>query len=189
MEKQMPYVPGAQEKELVAGCLKGDQRSQKLLFERSYGKLLGVCMRYATDRDDAKDILQDAFIKIFQKMNQYNHTSPLDAWMRRIVVNTAIDRYRSQASEPVLEDIDTAYGYHDNQDVVSDMNHAEMMNCLNDLPAGYRMVFNMHVIEGFSHKEISELLNISEGTSKSQLAKARTYLQKLLSRKYASGNE
>jgi RNA polymerase sigma-70 factor (ECF subfamily) len=185
MKKQMSYVPGAEEKELVAGCLKGDRRCQQKLFESYYGRMLGVCMRYATDRDDARDIVQDAFIKIFQKLSQYNFSSPLGAWMRRIAVNTAIDRYRSKATEPVIEDIDTAYTCHDAHDVVSDISHEEMLSCLNDLPDGYRLIFNMHVIEGFSHKEISELLNISEGTSKSQLSKAKGFLQKLLGRKMA----
>jgi RNA polymerase sigma-70 factor (ECF subfamily) len=190
MKKQMPYVSSAEEKELVAGCLRGDQKAQKFLFERSYGKLLGICMRYAASRDDAKDILQDAFIKIFQKMHQYSTNNPLDAWMRRIVVNTAIDRFRSQSAVPVVEDIDTAYGYHDDShDVVSEMSHVELLQCLNDLPPGYKLVFNMYAIEGFSHKEIADLLGITEGTSKSQLAKARAYLQKMLTRKYAGGNE
>jgi RNA polymerase sigma-70 factor (ECF subfamily) len=186
---EMAYAPRQEEAQLVNGCLRGDQQAQKMLFEKYYGKMLGVCQRYCDDREEAKDILQEGFIKIFQKIGQFNFNSPLEAWLRRIIVNTAIDYYRKSMTEPIMQDIEKAYGVSsEHHDVVSDMSHAEMLNCLQQLPTGYRMVFNMYVIEGYSHKEIAESLNITEGTSKSQLAKARVYIQKLLAKNFSSHN-
>jgi RNA polymerase sigma-70 factor (ECF subfamily) len=184
----MPYAPRQEETQLVEGCLRGDPQAQKKLFETYYGKMLGVCMRYTSDRDGAKDILQEGFVKIFQKLNQFNFNSPLEGWMRRVMVNTAIDSFRRSKAEPDTFDIEKAYDLADDQTVISDMSHEELLHCLTQLPAGYKMVFNMYVIEGFSHKEIAAALHISEGTSKSQLAKARIYLQKIVARKFTSEN-
>lgn len=181
----MSYAPRPEETQLVEACLRGDSRAQRKLYEKYYGKMLGVCLRYTKDREEARDILQDGFVKIFQKLSQFSFSSPLEGWVRRIVVNTAIDRYRKNLAEPGAYDIETAYEVaSDEQDALSDMSHDELMACLHNLPAGYRMVFNMYVIEGFSHKEIAEALNITEGTSKSQLSKARGYLQRLIGNKY-----
>lgn len=190
-KNEMLYEPSQEEKELVDGCLKGDSRQQRLLFEKYYGRMLGVCQRYTVDRDQAKDILQEAFIKIFQKMQQFKFNSPLEAWMRRITVNTAIDRFRKNSMEPTIKELETST-YHisaEGQDVVSDIAHTELLAFINELPAGYKMVFNLYIIEGFSHKEIAEQLGITEGTSKSQLAKARNYMQKLLAAKFATGHD
>ena len=186
----MPYVPKPEEKNLIDRCINGDSRAQKILFERHYGKMLGVCIRYATDRDEAKDIMQEAFIKVFQKLSQFNYNSPLEAWIRRIMVNTAIDSVRKRNSEPVAYDnMESDYELAVEEDVLSDMTYEELLSCLQELPAGYRTVFNMYVIEGFSHKDIAEALEITEGTSKSQLSKARLYLQKVVSNKFSTENE
>ncbi len=171
---------------MVQRCLRGDAKAQQKLFELFYGKMLAVCLRYTKDREEAKDMMQDGFMKVFQKLEQYTFTAPLDAWVRRIMVNTAIDHYRKNAAEPIAKDIEDAYEVHEETDVISDMNHAELLQCLQHLPAGYRMVFNMYVIEGFSHKEIAEAMNVSEGTSKSQLSKARLYLQKIIANRFSS---
>jgi RNA polymerase sigma factor (sigma-70 family) len=188
LDNKMPYGHPEMEKEIVEGCLRGDAKSQKLLFEKYYGKMLAVCQRYSKNRDEAKDVLQEGFVKVFQKLEQYSFNSPFEAWVRRIMVNTAIDFYRKAASEPIINDIEFAGDVLEHQDVISDMTHAELMLVLQQLPAGYKIVFNMYAIEGFSHKEIAETLKISEGTSKSQLAKARVYLQKLIGKKLTSYN-
>jgi len=184
----MPYGHPGDEKQIVEGCLRGEPKWQKILFEKYYGKMLAVCQRYSKDRDEARDILQEGFVKVFQKLGQFSFNSPFEAWVRRIMVNTAIDFYRKAATEPAMSDIDIAGDVLEQQDVISDMSHTELMGLLQELPAGYKIVFNMYVIEGFSHKEIAETLNVTEGTSKSQLAKARIYMQKLISKKLTSHN-
>jgi RNA polymerase sigma factor (sigma-70 family) len=188
LDNKMPYGHPPKEQEIVEGCLRGEQKWQKILFETYYGKMLAVCQRYSKSRDEARDILQEGFIKVFQKMNQFSFSSPFEAWVRRIMVNTAIDFYRKAATEPYLNDIEVAGDVLEQQDVISDMSHAELLEILTMLPPGYKIVFNMYVIEGFSHKEIAETLGVSEGTSKSQLAKARIYMQKLISKKLTSYN-
>jgi len=182
----MSYAPRPEEIQLVQRCLQGDAKAQQKLFELFYGKMLAVCLRYTRNREEAKDILQDGFMKVFQKLEQFTFTAPFDAWVRRIMVNTAIDHYRKNASDPVTKDIEDAYDLHEENDVISDMGHTDLLNCLQDLPAGYRVVFNMYVIEGYSHKEISEAMNITEGTSKSQLSKAKVYLQKIIANRFSS---
>jgi RNA polymerase sigma factor (sigma-70 family) len=185
----MSYEPRPEEAQLVKACLHGDSRAQRKLYEKYYGKMLGVCLRYTKDREEARDILQDGFVKIFQKLGQFSFSSPLEGWVRRIIVNTAIDRYRKNLAEPGSIDIETVYEVaSEEHDALSDMSHEELLSCLQNLPAGYRMVFNMYVIEGFSHKEIAEALTITEGTSKSQLSKARAYLQRLIGNKYTPEN-
>jgi len=184
----MPYAQKGEDKKVIEGCLRGERKAQEFLFETYYGKMLAVCQRYTKNRDEAKDILQEGFVKVFQKLDQFSFTSPLEAWVRRVMVNTAIDFYRKNATEPIMGDIEVAGDVLEQQDVLSDMNHAELMQCLQLLPAGYKMVFNMYVIEGYSHKEIAEALKVSVGTSKSQLAKARVYLQKLITKKFAIQN-
>jgi RNA polymerase sigma factor (sigma-70 family) len=169
----MSYAPSQEEIQLVQRCLQGDTKAQQKLFEGFYGKMLGVCLRYTQNREEAKDILQDGFIKVFQKLEQYTFTAPLDAWVKRIMVNTAIDHCRKNSSEPVVKDIDDAYDLYEEGDVISEMTHNDLLNCLQDLPSGYRMVFNMNVIEGYSHKEIAESMKVTEGTSRSQLCKAK----------------
>ena len=181
----MAYLPSAEEKSLVEGCLQNRQADQKRLYEKYYGKMLGVCMRYAVDREEAKDILQDGFIKVFQNMASFAFNCPLEAWVRRIMVNTSIDKYRRNIHTQDTRDIETAGEVAVQADVFSNMAETELLSYIHAMPAGYRIVFNMYVLEGYSHKEISETLNISEGTSKSQLSKAKNYLQKIISKQYS----
>ncbi len=185
----MPYGFRGDDSEIVDGCLRGEAKWQKILFEKYYGKMLAVCQRYSKNRDEAKDILQDGYIKVFQKLDQFNRNSTLDAWIRRVMVNTAIDYYRKTSSTPVMQEMDEAGAISGQHDVISDLNHAALLDVLQQLPPGYKMVFNMYVIEGYSHKEIAEMLHISEGTSKSQLGKAKIYLQKLLGKKASAYND
>ncbi len=178
----MSYEASDEERILVEESLKGNREFQKRLFERYYGKMLGVSYRYTESEQDARDILQDAYIKVFQSLSAFSFTAPLEAWIRRIVINTAIDRFRKNASLPDMMDVEEASGVTSNDNIISHLSHQELLGIINTLPAGYKIVFNMFAIEGYSHKEIAETLGITEGTSKSQFSKARMYLQKIISK-------
>ena len=141
---------------------------------------MGLCLRYAKDSAEAEDILQDGFVKVFLNIHKYQPYGPFEGWMRRIFVNTAIEYYR-QRRKYLFSDIDIENeDFEYREDVVDRMAAEELMELMKELPDGYRMVFNMYAIEGYSHKEIADELNISIGTSKSQYSRARTYFQKLI---------
>lgn len=168
------------EEELVEGCLNGGRKYQKLLYERFYGSMMAVCLRYTSDREEARDVLHEGFMKVFNNLHRYTRGTNLGAWIRRIMINTAIDHYRKSAKRPNLVEINHAVHETDVQDIVADMGANEILQLVQRLSPAYRMVFNLYVIEGYSHKEVGKKLNISEGTSKSNLAKARAKLQKMI---------
>ena len=170
----------AKEDELIKGCLRRDPSAQKLLYESFSSKMYALCYRYVKNPMEAKDILVTAFVKIFDKIQQFKSEGSFEGWIRRIVVNEALTflrRNRSMYLETELEQADREPNYN----ALSDHLEAEdLLKMIQELPTGYRIVFNLYAIDGYSHKEISEQLGISENTSKSQLSRARTYLQKLL---------
>lgn len=170
----------AKEEELLKGCLKRERSAQKRLYETYSSKMYGLCYRYVKDSMEAEDILVTAFMKVFDKIEQFKNEGSFEGWIRRIVVNEALThlrRNRSMYLETELEQADREPDY----DRLSDHLEAEdLMNMIQELPTGYRIVFNLYAIDGYSHKEIAEQLGISENTSKSQLSRARTYLQKML---------
>lgn len=155
---------------------------QRILYERYYGAMMVVCMRYTNDREEARDVLHVGFIKVYRNLKKFTRGTNLGAWIRRIMVNTAIDHYRKTAKHPSLVEINHAVHEVDVQDVVSDLSAEEILAMIQRLSPAYRMVFNLYAIEGYSHKEIGEMLHISEGTSKSNLAKARAKLQQMVTR-------
>lgn len=165
------------EHELIKGCIEQNPSCQRMLFEKYAGKMMGVCLRYAQDNMEAEDMLQDAFVKVFQYIGQFKFEGSFEGWIRRIVVNTAIrhlERKKMSFKEiddhqPDLPSIDPS-AYHF-------LGEEDLMKLIGALPEGYRMVFNLSVIEGYSHDEIAEMLNIQAGTSRSQLVKARKMLQ------------
>lgn len=171
--------------DLIANCIKGDRKSQQLFFQSFYGKMLSVSFRYANDMDEAKDILQDAFIKVFAKLENFGNQGSLEGWIRRIVVNTAIDYIRRKKdfmvdidSNPNMVELSTT----DENSGLSDyakMKAEILMKLIQKLSPAYRTVFNLFVIEEYTHKAIAEELGISEGTSKSNLAKAKCNLKQL----------
>lgn len=166
--------------ELIEGCQRNERVAQKHLYERFFSKLMGVSLRYASCSDEATDILNQAFLKIFTSINQFNKNGGnFEGWMYRIVVNTALDHLRKEIKHRHSEE-ETAILKEASGDVLSQLHAEEIIGLINQLTPAYRAVFNLYVIEGYSHSEIAELLNISEGTSKSNLAKARINLQKLL---------
>ena len=176
---------------IVAGCVKGKAKYQKKLFEMFYGKMMGVCMRYARDQDQAQDIVQTGFIKIFKKIEVYNFEGSLEGWIRRIMVNTAIDHIRKNKRDPFaiedearIEDVEGDDFFAHEREEETKLKAEVAMKAISKLSPAYRTVFNMYVIEGFTHKEIAEYLGISEGTSKSNLAKAKQKLKEELSLKF-----
>lgn len=171
--------------QLIANCIQGDRKSQQIFFQSFYGKMLSVSFRYANDMDEAKDILQDAFIKVFAKLENYGNQGSLEGWIRRIVVNTAIDYIRRK--KDFMLDIDThpnlvELSHVDDENDLSDyakMKADILLKLIQKLSPAYRTVFNLFVIEDYSHKDIAKELGISEGTSKSNLAKAKCNLRQL----------
>ena len=168
------------EEELIKGCIKNDRLAQKRLYERFYGKMFGVCMRYSSHREQATEIMNLAFFKVFKTLESFAEKGGnLEAWIYRIMVNTAIDYLRAELRHQ-HSDIEKTVYVEDTSDVISDMTAEDIMRMVNKLTPAYRTVFNLYVIEGYNHKEIGDMLNISEGTSKSNLAKARAKLQDMI---------
>lgn len=170
----------AKEDELIKGCLKRERSAQKLLYDTYSSKMYGLCYRYMKDAMEAEDVLVTAFMKVFDKIEQFKQEGSFEGWIRRIVVNealTALRKNRSMHLETELDEVD----YDPNYKNLSDhLEEEDLLLLVKELPPGYGIVFNMYAIDGYSHKEIAVALGISENTSKSQLSRARTYLQKML---------
>lgn len=167
----------SEEYELIKGCIRQDAKCQRMLFDRYAGKMMGVCMRYANDSMEAEDMIQDAFIKVFQYIGQFKFEGAFEGWIRRIVVNTAIRHLEKKKLH--FKDIDD--NSHNTPQIdahaYTHLGQADLMRLISQLPEGYRLVFNLNAIEGYSHEEIAVMLNIQPGTSRSQLVKARKMLQ------------
>jgi RNA polymerase sigma-70 factor (ECF subfamily) len=172
------------EKGFIQACVRRERWAQKVLYEEYYSRMLGVCLRYATDEEEALDILHEGFIKVFRHIGKYQPGTSLPAWIRRIMVNTSIDYFRKN-SRRRTEDIDEAYGISTNDpDAISQCTEQEILEAIQGLTPSYRAVFNLYVIEGYPHKEIAELLDITESTSRSNLVKARLKLKAILSERF-----
>ncbi len=176
-----------EEMQLVEGCKRESRIAQKELFSKLYGRLLSICMRYSDDRDEAEDILQNGFIKVFKSIDNYKGDGSFEGWVKRIVVNTAIDNYRRKKVRPVVTDSELTDRMSDQlEDELEDESVYEkipisvVMEAVQKLSPAYKTVFNLYVLEGYNHNEISETLGISVGTSKSNLSKARFNLKKIL---------
>ena len=170
------------EEQLVSKCLEKDTLAQKQLFEYYSRRMMGVCLRYSKDADEAQDVLQMGFIKVFEKLDMYNRKGSLEGWIRKIIVNTALDNIRKNKklmNNVEMEKVD--YQLHNyNENAIDVLSAQDLLKVIQNMPTGFKTVFNMYVIEGYSHKEIAEELNISVNTSKSQFSRARAYLQKIL---------
>ena len=179
-----------EEQDLIQACIRKERWAQKLLYEEFYGRMMGVCLRYASSEDEALDILHEGFIKVFKHISKYQAGTSLGAWIRRIMVNTAIDYYRKTIRRRT-EDIEQAFQISSGEaDAVSQCTEKEIMAAIQELSPAYRAVFNLYVIEGYSHREIAEMLDITESTSRSNLVKARLKLKEILtSRNYGYEGE
>ncbi|WP_395809681.1 RNA polymerase sigma factor [Daejeonella sp.] len=162
---------------LFEGCRRGDRKAQENLYKTLASRMMGVCMRYAKDTFEAEDVLQMGFVKVFQKISDFRGEGSFEGWIRRIMVNTAIESYRKNLRNLNLVDIDEVYDQPQNTFDMSGLELKDLLKLVQQLSNGYRLVFNMYVIEGYSHKEIAKLLGITEGASKSQLSRARAILK------------
>ncbi len=162
----------------LKACINGDRKAQKQLYEKFAPRLFGTCLRYAKNSTDAEDILQEGFIKIFKYLNDFRNEGHLEGWMRKIMVTTALNFYKRKSLLNKNIDLDNINPVSVTEpDAVSMLSKEELLSLVQQLPDGYRIVFNLYSIEGYSHKKIGEMLNISINTSKSQLARARISLQ------------
>jgi RNA polymerase sigma-70 factor (ECF subfamily) len=180
-----------QVKKLIKGCKRGDRKSQRVLYEALYPKMLGVCMRYSSDPSEAKDLVQDGFIKVFQKIKSFNYKGSLEGWVRRLIVNNSIDhirksrqmRYNYEEESNLLNMKDETPEIQEDKKLIR-LKAEAIVKLIQELSPAYRTVLNLYVVEDMSHKEISEQLGISEGTSKSNLSKAKVKLRELYNEQF-----
>ena len=164
--------------DIIKGCLKEDIRSQEELYNMVAPLMYGLCLQYSGNEDDAKDIMQEGFIKVFKKIGQYRGKGSIVGWIRRIMINTALEKFRKQVNTYSLEEEISPDEEITDDGIVGNLTAQEILEIIQNLTPKYRLVFNLYAIEGYNHKEISELTGISEGTSKSNLSRARGILQK-----------
>jgi RNA polymerase sigma-70 factor (ECF subfamily) len=170
------------EEQLVFRCLEKDPLAQKYLFEYYSKRMMGVCLRYSTDREEAQEVLQIGLIKVFEKLEMFDQKGSLEGWIRKIIVNTALDNIRKHKKLQLNVDIDKIDYQLDNhhETAIEALSAKDLLKVIQQMPLGFKTVFNMYVIEGYSHKEIAEELEITVGTSKSQFSRAKAYLRKIL---------
>jgi len=177
------------DQKIIEGCIKGKRKAYNMLYRKFAPLMLGICMRYAKDKSEAEDILQDGFIKVFSNISKFRMEGSFEGWIKRIMVNTSIDHFHKHRSMINPSDFDTigdlgepGYDMFENTKYDElDISHDMLLSIIRNLPAGYRLVFNLYGIENFSHREIAEALGISISTSKTQLSKARKAIQKKIS--------
>ena len=169
------------DEQLIKGCKEKNATAQRQLYERFAKKMMGLCLRYSDCEEEAQDLLQDGFIKVFERINSYSGSGSLEGWIKKVMVNTALDNFRKKKHERFqieLENEKNQLAVH--EEAHDNLSAKELLKIIQRLPAGYRTVFNLYVIDGYSHKEIGEMLGITESTSKSQFSRARLQLQKTI---------
>lgn len=169
---------------LIQACVSGNEKAQFQLFGQFAPKMMAVCMRYSENREMAEDVLQDSFVKVFKNLKKFTNEGSLEGWIRRIVVNTALDTIRKNKKRKYDSQIESVSYLAPQDDFIEESLMAkDLMKIINQLPSGYKVVFNLYAIDGYSHKEIAETLKISENTSKSQYSRARAQLREILEKK------
>lgn len=177
------------EQQLLKDCLNGNAQAQNRLYEMYARKMFGVCLRYASDRSMAEDFMQEGFIRVFTKLSSFKFQGSFEGWIRRIMVNTSLELLRKNDVFRFSVELDNLNQIEDEEESTPDQIDAEsLLNHLQEMPTGFRTVFNLYAVENLSHKEIGKMLGISEGTSKSQYARARVWLQKRLKDQKRIGN-
>lgn len=175
------------DEKIIDGCIAGKRKSQKALFEKYKSSVMGVCLRYCKSRDEAEDVLMMAFMTIFSEIHTFRREGAIDPWIRRIVVNTAINNYKKNLKHyyhsEIMEVAEKEFNEGDNIQTPNYHSAEEILKVIQELPEGYRMVLNLHIVDGYKHKEIAEMLDINVGTSKSQLAKAKKIIQQKIVKK------
>lgn len=172
------------EEELIIGCEKGNPKAQELLYRHYYSYAMSICLSYASNREEAKEILNEAFFKIFQKIHLYRKENTFKSWLRKTVVNTAIDYLRSNKKFSFNVELEEAHCEEMEPEVINDLTAQEIFELLQQLPEKYRITFNLFELEGYSHEEISEILQIPVGTSRSNLTRAKQQLRELIAQRY-----
>jgi len=168
---------------ILKGCREGKRTAQKQLYEKYVSAMLAICLRYSKSRDEAEDLVQEGFLKIFHNINTYRKHGSLEGWIKRIMINHALNQYKKNRKIPFAEDVEEIneneiISFDEEVENIEPVQPEALLAMIQSLPEGYRMVFNLYVFEGYSHKEIAETMNFSENTSKTQLMKARRQLQK-----------
>jgi RNA polymerase sigma-70 factor (ECF subfamily) len=171
---------------LLKGCKRGRARSQEALYRRFASAMYGLCLQYASSEEDAQDILQEGFIKVFGKLDQVKNPEALPGWIRRIMINTALERYRNKVTHQSVDDLKGGGPEELPDRILAELTCEELVALIQELSPRYRLVFNLYAVEGYSHQEISEALGISVGTSKSNLSRARAILQEKIKKIYGS---
>ena len=165
---------------LIEGCVKKDRKSQKELYKLYYGYALRICLRYAKNKDEAVEVVNDGFMKVFTHISRYQANQSFNSWLSTIMINTAIDQYRKRIKQLEMDELNEQHQVEDRENILSNINYEDLINLVQKLSYAYRTVFNLFAIDGYTHEEISALLQISVGSSKSNLFKARENLKKML---------
>jgi RNA polymerase sigma factor (sigma-70 family) len=166
--------------QLIGGCIRQERGSQKMLYKAFYGFSMGICLRYANNREEAAEVMNQGFYKVFTRIETYDTSRPFKAWLGKIMMNVSIDYYRANLKMAYTEDLDKAEYVSDGELADRKLHYDDLLAMIQKLPNAYRTVFNLFAIEGYSHEEIGEMLNISSGTSKSNLHKARQKLKQMV---------
>lgn len=172
--------------QLIQGCINGDRQAQRQLYDTYARRMFGVCLRYTKNREEAEEVLQEGLLKVFNKIGDFKKAGSLESWIKRIIINTSLDFYRRDKSRQMETE------WRDDLTIsvepMNDLKAKELLKVIQSLPAGFRTVFNLFAVEGYSHSEIASMLNISEGTSKSQYARARQHLMKIINIESKTGD-
>lgn len=168
------------EKKLIEGCVQNDRKCQQTVFQLYAGKMLAVCMRYTRHHMEAEDVVQEAFIKVFEHVEKFKFKGSFEGWIRKIVINTALKKFHKKSFQNEEIGIESFHDQITDPEIYESLSVNEIMEVIKRLPDGYRIVFNLYAIEGYNHKEIADLLGIQESTSRSQLVKARKMLQGMI---------
>ena len=171
-------------KNIIDLCISGNVRAQESLYRALAPKMFGVCLRYSKDTTEAEDNLQEGFIKVFTSLKNFRHEGSLEGWVRKIMVNVSLEKFRKQNMLMPVEDMRVFEPQHSTDEIIAGISADELIKVIQQLPPRYRMVFNLHVFEGMNHKEIGKAMNISDGTSKSNLARARDILKSKVAELY-----
>ena len=171
-----------QQDDLVTACINGNRAAQKELYESMYGRMMGICLRYSRDEDEARSLVNEGFFKVFKSLSKKSPNAPLEAWMKRIMINTSIDQVRKR-NRRKTEELSVVSDYVVDQNIISQFQVDEILKLVQQLPEMYRTVFNLSVIEGYNHKEIADMLNIEEATSRSNLSKSKKKLREFITQK------
>lgn len=171
------------EKDLIDACKRKDRKAQRLLYERYASVMLGVCRRYVKDQMEAEDVMIEGFFKVLTKISMYNGEGSFEGWVRRIMINESLMHLRKNNHFQYTEEINPNLDYHEEPTVLDEIAAEEILNLLDEMPPGYRTVFNLYVVEGYKHREIAEELEISINTSKSQLILAKQRMEELVKKR------